>query len=262
MSSIEALLPHMREVQVAERDMRELGLVWQTIESAAAISCPEEVASILPTLSRTRERFGALHDRHPGAQPVREDRRRRLSRDRRRDPRVLRRRRRHPGGARRCDAGTARGRRPARAKHRPADRRGRRLAHLARALRADRPGRRPPGVRDRRRLRQRRERDGRAAPRAARPATQHAVRGGADRRAGQAAGTDPGARCVAGRRQPLRAAGGPADAGRLAPRAGACAVLAVALGGHARDPGRGRLADDPGDLCPPPVRRERSVPAR
>jgi hypothetical protein len=56
MTSIEALLPHMREVQVAERDMRELGLVWQTIESAAAISCPEEVASILPTPSRSRPR--------------------------------------------------------------------------------------------------------------------------------------------------------------------------------------------------------------
>ncbi|MEI7443737.1 MAG: chemotaxis protein CheW [Burkholderiales bacterium] len=60
MTTTDELLPHMRKVQAAERDMRELGLVWQTIESAAAISCPEEVASILPTLSRTRERFGAL----------------------------------------------------------------------------------------------------------------------------------------------------------------------------------------------------------
>ena len=63
MTSTDELLPHMRKVQTAERDMRELGLVWQTIESAAAISCPEEVASILPTLSRTRERFGALQVR-------------------------------------------------------------------------------------------------------------------------------------------------------------------------------------------------------
>jgi chemotaxis signal transduction protein len=63
MTSTEDLLPHMRRVQVAERDMRELGLVWQTIESAAAISCPEEVATILPTLKRTRERFGTLQDR-------------------------------------------------------------------------------------------------------------------------------------------------------------------------------------------------------
>ncbi len=63
MTSTDELLPHMRKVQVAERDMRELGLVWQTIESAAAISCPEEVASILPTLSRTRERFGSLQVR-------------------------------------------------------------------------------------------------------------------------------------------------------------------------------------------------------
>lgn len=57
------LLPHLRNVQAAERDLRELGLVWQTIESAAAISCPEEASSILPTLSRTRERFGALQRR-------------------------------------------------------------------------------------------------------------------------------------------------------------------------------------------------------
>lgn len=63
MSSTEELLTHMRKVQVAERDMRELGLIWQTIESAAAISCPEEVSTILPTLSRTRERFSSLQVR-------------------------------------------------------------------------------------------------------------------------------------------------------------------------------------------------------
>jgi chemotaxis signal transduction protein len=63
MTSIDDLVPHMRHVQAAEREMRELSLVWQTIESAAAISCPEEVASILPTLTRTRERFGALQQR-------------------------------------------------------------------------------------------------------------------------------------------------------------------------------------------------------
>jgi len=63
MTSIDDLLPHIRHVQLADRDMRELSLVWQTIESAAAISCPEEVASILPTLTRTRERFGALQQR-------------------------------------------------------------------------------------------------------------------------------------------------------------------------------------------------------
>lgn len=63
MSSHDELIGHMRRVQAAERDMRELGLVWQMIESAAAISCPEEVAPILPTLSRTRERFGDLQGR-------------------------------------------------------------------------------------------------------------------------------------------------------------------------------------------------------
>lgn len=60
MLSTPNLLPHMRHVQATERDLRELGLVWQTIESASAISCPEEVASILPTLTRARARFGAL----------------------------------------------------------------------------------------------------------------------------------------------------------------------------------------------------------
>lgn len=63
MSKHAELIGHMHRVQGAERDMRELGLVWQMIESAAAISCPEEVAPILPTLSRTRERFGELQDR-------------------------------------------------------------------------------------------------------------------------------------------------------------------------------------------------------
>ena len=67
MTSIDDLVPHMRHVQAAEREMRELSLVWQTIESAAAISCPEEVASILPTLTRTRERFGALQQRLIGS---------------------------------------------------------------------------------------------------------------------------------------------------------------------------------------------------
>ena len=63
MSQTEELLSHMRKVQAAERDMRELGLVWQTIESSAAISCPEEVSTILPTLIRTRERFNSLQSR-------------------------------------------------------------------------------------------------------------------------------------------------------------------------------------------------------
>jgi chemotaxis signal transduction protein len=57
------LLPHMRRVQGAERDLHDLGLVWQMIESSASISCPEEVAPILPTLVSTRNRFVALQRR-------------------------------------------------------------------------------------------------------------------------------------------------------------------------------------------------------
>lgn len=57
------LLPHMHRIQRVERDMRDLGLVWQMIESSAAISCPHEVHSILPTLRHTRERFEGLQQR-------------------------------------------------------------------------------------------------------------------------------------------------------------------------------------------------------
>lgn len=57
------LLPHMRRVQAVERDLRDLFVVWQMIESSAAISCPEAVAPILPALLRTRERFDSLRSR-------------------------------------------------------------------------------------------------------------------------------------------------------------------------------------------------------
>jgi len=57
------LLPHMRHVLAAERDLRDLGLVWQMIESSATISCPEEAAPILPTLVATRHRFDRLQAR-------------------------------------------------------------------------------------------------------------------------------------------------------------------------------------------------------
>lgn len=53
----------MHRVQLAERELRDLGMVWRTIEAAAAISCPTEVAPILPTLIGTRERFEALQAR-------------------------------------------------------------------------------------------------------------------------------------------------------------------------------------------------------
>ncbi len=57
------LVPYMRRVQSAERDLRDLGVVWQMIESSAAISCPEEAATILPTLVSTRQRFDGLQTR-------------------------------------------------------------------------------------------------------------------------------------------------------------------------------------------------------
>ena len=63
MISTEDLVAHMRRVLVAERDLHDLGLVWTLIESSAAISCPAEVAPILPTLIKTRERFDQLRGR-------------------------------------------------------------------------------------------------------------------------------------------------------------------------------------------------------
>ncbi|GAP37179.1 chemotaxis protein CheW [Piscinibacter sakaiensis] len=63
MDDADELVPHMRRVQDAQRDLRDLGVVWQMIESSAAIGCPEEAESILPTLVRTRERFDALQGR-------------------------------------------------------------------------------------------------------------------------------------------------------------------------------------------------------
>jgi chemotaxis signal transduction protein len=57
------LLPHMRRVQVAERDLCDLSVLWQMIETSAAISCPEEVSSLMPTLVNTRERFDAMRTR-------------------------------------------------------------------------------------------------------------------------------------------------------------------------------------------------------
>lgn len=62
-NSTEDITAHMQRVQAAERDLRELGMVWRTIESAASISCPREVAPILPTLVGTRERFEGLQQR-------------------------------------------------------------------------------------------------------------------------------------------------------------------------------------------------------
>jgi len=63
MSLIHDLVPHMRRVQAADRDLHDLSLLWQMIEASSAISCPEEAESILPTLSETRVRFDDLQQR-------------------------------------------------------------------------------------------------------------------------------------------------------------------------------------------------------
>lgn len=63
MTDFDDLVVHMHRVQSGERDLRDLGMLWQMIESSAAISCPEEVAPILPTLVQTRERFNELQQR-------------------------------------------------------------------------------------------------------------------------------------------------------------------------------------------------------
>jgi chemotaxis signal transduction protein len=57
------LLPYMRQVLTAERDLHEQTLSWSMIEASAAIGCPEQVDSILPTLSGTRDRFSRLQQR-------------------------------------------------------------------------------------------------------------------------------------------------------------------------------------------------------
>lgn len=63
MLHVDQLLPHMRRVQVAERDLCDLGALWQMIETSASISCPDEVAPLMPTLVETRERFDAMRQR-------------------------------------------------------------------------------------------------------------------------------------------------------------------------------------------------------
>jgi chemotaxis signal transduction protein len=63
MSLVEDLLPHMRRVLAADRDLHDLSLLWQMIEASSAISCPDEAETILPTLRQTRERFADLQQR-------------------------------------------------------------------------------------------------------------------------------------------------------------------------------------------------------
>lgn len=66
MSIVDDLIPHMRRVQGAERDLRDLSLLWQMIEASSAISCPEDAETILPMLTQTRVRFSALQARLVG----------------------------------------------------------------------------------------------------------------------------------------------------------------------------------------------------
>lgn len=63
MSLTEDLLPYMRRVQAAGRDLHDLTQLWQTIEASAAISCPRETVSILSALGETRRRFDELQRR-------------------------------------------------------------------------------------------------------------------------------------------------------------------------------------------------------
>ncbi len=63
MQLVDELLPNMRRVMAADRDLRELSLLWAMIESSSAIGCPEDAESILPTLFSTRVHFAELQAR-------------------------------------------------------------------------------------------------------------------------------------------------------------------------------------------------------
>ncbi len=63
MNLTDELLPNMRRVHAADRDLKDLGLLWTMIEASASISCPVDAQAILPTLSETRERFADLQQR-------------------------------------------------------------------------------------------------------------------------------------------------------------------------------------------------------
>lgn len=63
MSHVHDLLPHMRHVMAADRELHDLNMMWTLIEASSAIGCPEQAESILPTLSQTRASFSALQRR-------------------------------------------------------------------------------------------------------------------------------------------------------------------------------------------------------
>lgn len=60
MTWTESLLPHMRGVLACERELAELRLTWQLIETTAKMVCPAEARTILPAMASTREAFGRL----------------------------------------------------------------------------------------------------------------------------------------------------------------------------------------------------------
>jgi chemotaxis signal transduction protein len=63
MNLVDELLPNMRRVQAADRDLKDLGLLWSMIEASSSISCPIDAEAILPTLTETRDRFADLQAR-------------------------------------------------------------------------------------------------------------------------------------------------------------------------------------------------------
>ncbi len=67
MQELDDLLPHMRHVLAAERELHEQKMMWSMIEAASAIGCPGHADSLMPTLTATREHFAELQQRLVGA---------------------------------------------------------------------------------------------------------------------------------------------------------------------------------------------------
>lgn len=57
---IDTFLPTMRDVIRCEQSLRELNLMWRTIEASAKMNCPLEAKAILPTMAATRAGFNRL----------------------------------------------------------------------------------------------------------------------------------------------------------------------------------------------------------
>lgn len=54
---VDTFLPYMRDVARCEQSLRELNLMWRTIESSAKMNCPDEARAILPAMAATRSSF-------------------------------------------------------------------------------------------------------------------------------------------------------------------------------------------------------------